>query len=1407
MGGKTSTSTSRVEIPPEVLARYNAVNTQAENVAQNPFQQYGTQASDFVAQLNEQQGLGIQGINAAAGSAQPYFNAATGMTAAASGAANAGELDINRFMSPYVQNVAETTAALMGQQNQQAQSGALGTAASSGAFGGDRAGIAAANLNQQQNLAMGNTLSNIYNQGYGQALGAAQQQQGVNLAAEQANLARQMAGGAQLANLGTAAQNAALTGAQAQIGAGTLEQQTEQAGIEALYNQFQQQQAYPFQVAQFLANIAMGTGALSGSTTTSTQPAPFWSDRRLKSDIRRIGQTDDGMPIYKFKYKGDDKEQTHIGLMADEVEKKRPDAVGLHPNGYKYVDYDRATDSMGGGVSPAHSGQGFASGGAANQGGVKGPYDAMVGSDPYTSGYVPDAYLQIGDLMQVRAPDMVDPNAINYDPVAYAERVAKFYEKFLKPKERASGGYVPQANLPVGGLAIAQAPAMDSGSGGLADTVKAASEAKDLWEKFGSDKSEGTQRTDGAGVEPLQQPAAAQPSVAGAPASQPVNTGLAPVSPETTAGAESPVTRESYVDPGAPPKAELNPAKTNPGKTDTVGDVLNVAKLFVPFKSGGYVRPGFANGGTEPGEIIQSSIDAALRRIPAASPDRRPAPQVDRQPAAGLSPAQEDLNNAPGFYPFGVPGPVAPSDPEGQWTQPTQQWSYPQQPADPEAMAAEAARQGQSWNDLTGGWGLKSGLIPPALSLPGGAADQPPVEPKEMGLAEASKGIGSDIAGYGQGHVDPRLAAAAGLAPGAPSVGQGVSAPAQAQPGSTGRMLSADQFANAPTGVLAPQEQAQPLRQENTQAGLASGASGGMTYTGVAGAGAGFTDVIRPDGTVERRTGTRNWRNNNPGNIEYGNFAKSHGAIGSDGRFAVFPTYEAGRAAKSDLLFNSSGYRGMTISGAISRYAPPSENNTRAYIESVTNELGVSPDTQMSDLTTQQRDALLTAIERVEGGGKGTTGPVSAYRTQQVSAAPYGGGLAPQEAPQKAYEDRNTVGKFMHNPDGSLNRNAILSILSGLGGMASSSSRYLGSSILQGLGAGANTYQALQRQASDINLQNAQAASERIVSKPGMPTVVNTLGRGTVSLGEFLQNQTDPAYRISNDQAVQSAGVEAAQRLQGQTQKNLDISQNMQQYLQPYVDAERQAGTSMNYDQLRKNAEVILANDSAAYQSANADHANVMEQFEALHTMATAPGALSTGPLQAAMKPAVSFVNSTLRALGVQSDGLLGENATSQDVINKINTIRGFSGVSGADLTALRSLEAAIAANPNEKQTPEAVGRIMSAIMVANQRKIDKYEFDNAYLKASPYGTMQYADPAFEDRMQPRYDAEMKVMQSLMTSTDPSDMRIVEALLGRSEMGQLSYGEASAILSRRYGSNGGLVARYFVKSPLFNGVQ
>lgn len=169
----------------------------------------------------------------------------------------------------------------------------------------------------------------------------------------------------------------------------------------------------------------------------------------------------------------------------------------------------------------------------------------------------------------------------------------------------------------------------------------------------------------------------------------------------------------------------------------------------------------------------------------------------------------------------------------------------------------------------------------------------------------------------------------------------------------------------SPTG---PQPDAPKPRAPDATATPMNPSGAAFSFEGVVKAGAGFTTVTGSDGLQYTFQGPRNWRNNNPGNIEFGDFARSMGAVGTDGRFAVFPTYEAGREAKRSLLFESEKYQGMSIAGAISRYAPEEDgNDTARYISTVAGVLGVPANTPLSQLSEAQQASLMTAMEEFEG--------------------------------------------------------------------------------------------------------------------------------------------------------------------------------------------------------------------------------------------------------------------------------------------------------------------------------------------------------------------------------------------------------------------------------------------------------
>ena len=133
--------------------------------------------------------------------------------------------------------------------------------------------------------------------------------------------------------------------------------------------------------------------------------------------------------------------------------------------------------------------------------------------------------------------------------------------------------------------------------------------------------------------------------------------------------------------------------------------------------------------------------------------------------------------------------------------------------------------------------------------------------------------------------------------------------------------------------------------------------------------GAGYTVITKNDGSEIKRTGgSKSWRNNNPGNIRGGNFAKSHGAIGIDSTgYAVFPTKSVGEAARADLLFGeNSKYKNLTVSKAIERYAPPSENPTRAYQDAILKALDYT-DIPLKDLSEDKKEKMLAVMEKFEG--------------------------------------------------------------------------------------------------------------------------------------------------------------------------------------------------------------------------------------------------------------------------------------------------------------------------------------------------------------------------------------------------------------------------------------------------------
>lgn len=274
MGSKGSSSSSQPNAtssysgstpPPDVLAQYQALMGQVGNVASQPLQQY---QGPLVAPFNATQNQAFNQINNSTGLAQPAIQGGEGLVAASAAPITPDVTNTTEsFMDPYLQTAVGNTEKQFQNQNEQQQEQLTGQAIGAGAYGGDRAGVAAAELANQQDLAEGQTISGMENSGYQSAQNAA-----INTLESDAGRAGQA--GTELGALGNESQAASLAGANAELGAGTLQQQLSQEELNIPYEEFVQQQAYPFQTTGWEAGIDEALGSLEGGTSYSTPTPP-----------------------------------------------------------------------------------------------------------------------------------------------------------------------------------------------------------------------------------------------------------------------------------------------------------------------------------------------------------------------------------------------------------------------------------------------------------------------------------------------------------------------------------------------------------------------------------------------------------------------------------------------------------------------------------------------------------------------------------------------------------------------------------------------------------------------------------------------------------------------------------------------------------------------------------------------------------------------------------------------------------------------------------------------------------------------------------------------------------------------------------------------------------------------------
>lgn len=366
MGGKKETTNTVQDNSIDPFSQ-GLVTTATNNVrgilGSNPFEQFG---GERVAGLNDQQldarSQFQNGINQGAGLLDEAGNAARaagGFTPERVNAQSFADADLSAFQNPFTEQVIDASLSDIDRQRGNAINDVNSQATLSGALGGDRQGVAQAETNRAFGDIAARTAAGLRSDAFNTSAGLFNQDANRQLGADQFNVNSGLQGaglnlqaGGLLGQLGNFANQNNRDNASLSNLFGSQEQLTDQAGLDAAYQEFLRGQEDPFRRAQIELGLLGGAPVIQDGTTDTTrrtsgpgivgllgagaQVASMFSDRRLKRDIQPLGKRG-GHNWYSFKYAWDDIERE--GVMADEVKLTNPELVTRHSSGFDMVNY------------------------------------------------------------------------------------------------------------------------------------------------------------------------------------------------------------------------------------------------------------------------------------------------------------------------------------------------------------------------------------------------------------------------------------------------------------------------------------------------------------------------------------------------------------------------------------------------------------------------------------------------------------------------------------------------------------------------------------------------------------------------------------------------------------------------------------------------------------------------------------------------------------------------------------------------------------------------------------------------------------------------------------------------------------------------------------------------------------
>ncbi|NBS67706.1 hypothetical protein EBT31_02180 [bacterium] len=253
----------------DVLAKGQALT----DVNQNPYQQYNAPRIAGFSPMQQQAMQNAQGMTVApqvgAGTAGAIGAGLGGLDVAGQATTGGFQSQVGGYMNPYLQMA---LAPQLAEANRQYDIGATkqqSAATQAGAFGGSREAIMAAENERNRNMG----LQNILGQGYNQAFGQAQQQYNQNLQNQLQGYGMLGNAANSLGQLGQTQYGQQMGINQLQAQYGGQQQALQQQGLTQAYQDFLNQQNYPYKQLGFMSDMIRGL-PLGQQSTSQMYQAP-----------------------------------------------------------------------------------------------------------------------------------------------------------------------------------------------------------------------------------------------------------------------------------------------------------------------------------------------------------------------------------------------------------------------------------------------------------------------------------------------------------------------------------------------------------------------------------------------------------------------------------------------------------------------------------------------------------------------------------------------------------------------------------------------------------------------------------------------------------------------------------------------------------------------------------------------------------------------------------------------------------------------------------------------------------------------------------------------------------------------------------------------------------------------------